>query len=552
MTTVGRSSDPRKHEQAGFLAVSLQRMEYIAFLTAMLLYCVVGYVAFIHNSDILPSLRDTEIYRAFDDPTYIYFGITVNISTSIPTVFDLVMNIKSNSDSSFEDGDNKDVYSDSWIERFFLAALSILPGSVILLLRSNAQIPYIFYVGQLLQILGSVFMVLIICKKQVPKYFTSSNMYFTMFFCSMASFCSLLGFGRSINYLPNILTFVFFCCVFYFLFGRICVPWIKDIQTSLIRKKKTLSIGESCVVWYFMNTMILMTVHSIVALVHVNDMTSMDDVDISILVYSMALYSVVHSTVPVRLARIAVDERKKMVQSKTALMRYMSHEVRSPLNVIHSGLNLLVEDMESLPPNEQRKELLETFKSIRHASTDLLQTMNDLLLLESMDSAAFSIEEEMTPCAHLTQIAENCGLMPREKGIVFTVNNQCDATAPLTYVENIADESEEGGEGEQEERDRDLECGITPSGGGGGGSGGGKSITVNIRPATSAEATTDSSNDEESEKNLERRRRALALAEEKGYIPCGHVVIEVEDTGVGIAPENWGKVFGQFAQFDAN
>eukprot|EP01036_Dinobryon_divergens_P024900 gene24900-33391_t len=327
--------------------------------------------------------------------------------------------------------------------------------------------------------------------------------------------------------------------------------------------------------------MMLFIVHAVVITVHLNDVTNLDGVEISILVYTTALYSVVHSTVPVRLARIAVDERKKMVQTKTALMRYMSHEVRSPLNVIHSGLNLLVEEMENLPYNEQRQELLETFKSIRHASGDLLQTMNDLLLLESMDSAAFSIEEEMTPCAHLTQIAENCGLMPREKGIVFAVDNQCDSNASLTFVEHIADESgEEGREEVVDERGKDLEFGVTPNGAGGGGgpaselllfidehkigqvlrnlitnsskfTPAGKSIIVNIRPATSADLTGATS-DSENEESLVRRTRALTFAREKGFIPCGHVVIEVEDTGVGIAPENWGKVFGQFAQFDAN
>ena len=32
----------------------------------------------------------------------------------------------------------------------------------------------------------------------------------------------------------------------------------------------------------------------------------------------------------------------------------------------------------------------------------------------------------------------------------------------------------------------------------------------------------------------------------------GEVLIEVMDTGVGIEPENFGRVFGQFAQFDAS
>ena len=82
------------------------------------------------------------------------------------------------------------------------------------------------------------------------------------------------------------------------------------------------------------------------------DWTSFDSVDIDVFVYSFALYSVINSTVPGRLARIAVEkERKKMVQTKRALIRYLSHEVRSPLNVIHSGLNLLLSDVESLPPS---------------------------------------------------------------------------------------------------------------------------------------------------------------------------------------------------------
>jgi signal transduction histidine kinase len=438
-----------------------------------------------------------------------------------------------------------------------------------------------------LQTLGSIGMVLLICKKNVPKYFTSSNIFLTMFFTTLTSIASIWGFGHDMLYLPNILTYVFMGCGMYFLVWKISFPWMRDIWFFSISKKKPLSIEESCAIWYFMNTMvILMFVHSMVCIIKLFDWTNYDSIDINVFVYSFALYSVINSTVPGRLARIAVDnERKKMVQTKRALIRYMSHEVRSPLNVIYSGLNLLIEDIGSLPPTEGNSNLLETFDSIRHASADLLQTMNDLLLMESMDSAAFSIEEKMVPCANLTQIAEKCGLVPREKGIVFTVNNQFDhpnhnmmmmvkgqpdlptdielgnsTTDPDPTTEQ-ADSSDEQlllfiDEHKIGQVLRNLitnSAKFTPPG---------QSIAVNIRPATAvdlteAEYSNGSKNHHDDEEDEEegisgRRARALAFAEENGYAPCGQVIIEVQDTGVGIAPENWGKVFGQFAQFDAN
>eukprot|EP01036_Dinobryon_divergens_P026133 gene26133-34745_t len=344
---------------------------------------------------------------------------------------------------------------------------------------------------------------------------------------------------------------------------------MRDIWLHSISKNKSLSVQESCAMWYFMNTMILMIVHTVVCSVDWFVWTSYDRWDVIVFVYTFALYSVVNSTVPGRLAKIAVEKsRKKMVDTKRALIRYLSHEVRSPLNVIHSGLNLLVEDVEQLPPNDEKNKLIETFASIRHASGDLLQTMNDLLLLESMDSPAFSVEEKMVPCTSLTEIAEKCSLMPREKGIVFTVNNQFDEKDHVPDGQVVVDE--------QVDHLNDIELGcvhkdpdadkllfidkhkigqvlrnlitnsskFTPAG---------ETISVNICNATSADlAETTDSSDGEDEDIVDWRRRVTAFAQENCYAPCGEVLVEVKDTGVGIAPANWGKVFGQFAQFDAN
>jgi signal transduction histidine kinase len=317
---------------------------------------------------------------------------------------------------------------------------------------------------------------------------------------------------------------------------------------------------------------IIVVVHGVISIIKLFEWTRFDSVDIDAFVYSFALYSVINSTVPGRLARIAVDkERKKMVQTKRALIRYLSHEVRSPLNVIHSGLNLLVTDLESLPAIEEKENLMETFTSIQHASGDLLETMNDLLLLESMDSAAFSIQEKMVPCANLTQIAEQCGVLPRAKGIAFAVSNQFDvldepSPPPLIAVE-LADQStplrdiELGLEPKVPESEQLLfidehkigqvlrnlitnSAKFTPPG---------ESIAVNIRQATPVDLTeVVNLTDDESEASINRKARTKKFSDENGYSPCGSVMIEVTDTGAGIAPEHRAKVFGQFIQFDAH
>ena len=551
-----------------------QRIEYISLSILLLSNCAIMYVMYIINLNSFSTLHDSPIYVAFKAPLSIYFGITVNVATCIPTIMDLIMDIKNYRDLTFEgESGNTDINKDSWIERLFLAILSIVPGSVVLLLRHNANVPYIYAAVHALQGLGSMCTVLLICKKQVPKYFSTSNIMCAMIFLSSASITSMIGFGRDILYLPNILTYLFLLIGLYYFNVKIGFPWMRDMWIHSITNKKPLSIEDTCAMWYFMNTVfIIVVVHGAVSINKLFEWTRFDSWDIDVFVYSFALYSVINSTVPGRLARIAVDkERKKMVLTKRALIRYLSHEVRSPLNVIHSGLNLLVTDLETLPPIKEMENLLETFTSIHHASSDLLETMNDLLLLESMDSAAFSIQEKMVPCAKLTQVAEQCGVLPRAKGITFTVNNQFDVEdephpQPVMAVD-LADQStplrdiELGVEPKVPESEQLLfidehkigqvlrnlitnSAKFTPPG---------ESIAVNIRRATTANLTeiVDQTGDE-SEASIIRRARTKKFTDENGYFPCGGVLIEVKDTGVGIAPEHWAKVFGQFVQFDAH
>ena len=84
---------------------------------------------------------------------------------------------------------------------------------------------------------------------------------------------------------------------------------------------------------------------------------------------------------------------------KRDLIRYITHEVRSPLNVIYSGVKMMITDIaDSL---KEKKDLLELATSVSVSCEDLLRTMNDILLMESLTSNTFNISKEITPCAEM-------------------------------------------------------------------------------------------------------------------------------------------------------
>eukprot|EP01036_Dinobryon_divergens_P027606 gene27606-36408_t len=435
------------------------------------------------------------------------------------------MDIKNYRDLNLEDAttDDDEAISDcdTWIERFFLAILSIIPGLVALSFRKSYNVSFVYASVHALQSVGSI------------------------------------GFGYNVDYWANILNFIFILAGFYFLIVRICAPLTLDLWHRLVMRQETLSIGETCGLWYFGNTMITLSfIHGVVSTVKLYDWTSYNSWDLNIFVYSFALYSIINSTVPGRLAKFALDrEKNKMVQTKRSLIRYMSHEVRSPLNVIYSGLNLLVGDVKKMPSFAGKANLVETFTSIRQASDDLLQTMNNLLLLESMDSAAFSIDAHIVPCSKLTQIAEKSSVLAREKGIDFVVNNQFGESILNSISEETANPAspEEVSEvlsifidefkiGQVMRNLISNSAKFTPAG---------QSIAVNIRTATSADLIVELE-DKDKDKDKGDDKKARTPVEQDGYTLSGHVIIEVKDTGVGIAPEHRQNMFQQFSQFDAS
>ncbi len=73
-------------------------------------------------------------------------------------------------------------------------------------------------------------------------------------------------------------------------------------------------------------------------------------------------------------------EKRKALEMRKSLVRYMGHEVRSPLNVLVSGLKLLQTDISKLqlPEGEKAGLLDNVVASMQQVSEDPLKTINEL------------------------------------------------------------------------------------------------------------------------------------------------------------------------------
>eukprot|EP01036_Dinobryon_divergens_P024732 gene24732-33205_t len=342
-----------------------------------------------------------------------------------------------------------------------------------------------------------------------------------------------------------------------------------DLGNRVLFGEESITISELCALWYFLSALFIAVLVPMALAVRGGfNMANSDLYDVCTVIFSNSLFGIIINTIPGHLAKNAVErEKKKSLETKASMVRYMGHEVRSPLNVLVSGLRILKADIAKLQLSlEDRATLMDTVEFMQQVSEELVRTINNLLQLEKMESSAFFIEEKMVPCSHLLEMAAKFSVPAREKGINFSVRSQLDQQQPTerAAVMPAEDDIERGGSEDIKVPDPptahsicidELKMGqvirnlitnaikFTPPE---------NAVTVTLRHATAAdladeESVVSAGNVETSKKKGER-----TPVDRSGYSLSGHVVFEVEDSGVGIAENNLDKIFGQFKQFDAN
>eukprot|EP01034_Spumella_vulgaris_P030700 gene30700-37954_t len=224
---------------------------------------------------------------------------------------------------------------------------------------------------------------------------------------------------------------------------------------------------------------------------------------------------------------------KKEMESKKTFVRYISHEIRSPLSSVSLGLDHLILSLTS-GKMHSIDDILEVVRDAKVAADIATSTLNDLLMFDKIETGMLEINTaECNMHEFITSCVKPFSLQAASDKIALT-HTFTDARLKISSRDEY-----------DVERGTAIQRGVlvkidkykmqqvvrnfltnalkfTPEGG---------SVAVNV---------TLKDGRPPSEKNK--------------YVTSGPPVVRVEvvDSGPGISAENLPKLFGQYVQFDAN
>eukprot|EP00597_Dinobryon_sp_UTEXLB2267_P008080 CAMPEP_0170084348 /NCGR_PEP_ID=MMETSP0019_2-20121128/19592_1 /TAXON_ID=98059 /ORGANISM="Dinobryon sp., Strain UTEXLB2267" /LENGTH=563 /DNA_ID=CAMNT_0010300441 /DNA_START=238 /DNA_END=1929 /DNA_ORIENTATION=+ len=245
------------------------------------------------------------------------------------------------------------------------------------------------------------------------------------------------------------------------------------------------------------------------------------------------------TVLPGRIVRINSLLSMEMLSLKQIFVRYVSHEIRSPLNVVHAGLDILRGELESY--KSLSEDVLELVEDIFSASDSAINILNDLLNYEHLDAGTFRLDLTWTRlCSDFGNRLKWTVLMAKKKNIELRIVDEtelnkylrsCDECEDLEVLECENSNSQVYLNIDSLKIDQVIRNMVTnaikftPTNG---------SIEVKM----SCKSTTD----------VLVRNSSYHVADDA----VGVFRLEVVDSGAGIAEENHKKVFGEFAQFNRN
>jgi len=305
------------------------------------------------------------------------------------------------------------------------------------------------------------------------------------------------------------------------------------------------------------------------------------------------IFLVAVTVLPGRIARVNAVLSMEMLSLKQVFVRYVSHEIRSPLNVVHAGLDILRDELRERGRHHGKGKstkyaevtesddnvLLELVQDIFAASDSAINILNDLLNYEHMDAGTFKLDLSWKP---LMGVFEGklkwTELLAMNKDVTLRITDETVTTdagirarttnsnIKLDQSANTFDLLEGGSRGSSGNigtpskqinsslRSTDSESGSALLAGAYLHMDSFKIDQVIRNMVTNAMKFTPAKGTVEVKLSCEpigSVRRAHLMATEAQHV-VGYLRVDVIDSGAGISTDDQTKVFGEFTQFNKN
>jgi len=392
-----------------------------------------------------------------------------------------------------------------------------------------------------------------------------------------------IGFHEPLKSWANILVFV---CVFISIgtFSGIIYSWGKELRTRVPAGSARgyfipnifvcLTEDECCCVLYLSCAFVtIVMVPCITGIVRLYKWEQWNLVDLCVNIYALAGFSVLSGVIPGRYRQhMAHTHIERKIQENHDTIRYISHEIRSPLNIVKNGVKLVINNL----TGHCHPDILEDLADIEHASCAATSIIDDLLNFEKMEAKSFQVERHYEPAAsRLTEMANRCQALAQQKQINFEVQNKLDFSGVGDSLFILVDVIK------MEQVIRNLiinSIKFTPKGG---------HIFVLFRHEASSVHTGVPDSlpghtlfasrfqvfkallkqikgwwfaPEKQKVHVDSQNNCISIQESKSlrmngmkvYDNFGKICIDITDTGAGLSPSQLKQVFGKFVQFNAN
>lgn len=251
-------------------------------------------------------------------------------------------------------------------------------------------------------------------------------------------------------------------------------------------------------------------------------------------------YVVVATTIPAKFASTRLFESLvEAIEEKVSFLRYISHEMRTPLNIIELSLGFVESETMSLSPLvgvDKTNLLLDALSDIKESCQNAVSVVNDLLTIDKMQSNKYNLElEKVNISNYLKSSCRQFGLLAEQSEVNFRFVIQ--STNPDNKKTVIRMDKHKMSQVLRNLLSNAFK--FTPKNGS-------VVLSYTTKRVDALPMTTNS--------NFSSRRVAPqpGTSSSPSHNPGYVVVVSVTDSGAGISKENQKHMFGQYVQFNAN